>query len=326
MHYVFLVNPVANMKVAAEVETAIFALRKSLGEASVFLHRLEFIGQGGVLAKEYAGRFGSEVVVFACGGDGTANEIANVLAFSDTPMGLIPMGTGNDFVRSFLPESLRKNQAELIRRLDSIVFRDVDLFEVETYASSDASEPEMKRLAMNIVSFGLDNAIQQSAKKMVAATKKLPWLRKHTYNLATVLCVIKGWDYSMVYSLVDADSGGKIEGEVDFILSAICNGSFYGGGFCPAPSAELDDGVLNVCLVEDMPLRKVIPMVGKYKRGVHLPHPNIRDFRVTSGVLRPVGKMQAMVGNYDGENFSGYEVRFEIRPKALKLAFFGAEE
>ena len=56
----------------------------------------------------------------------------------------------------------------------------------------------------------------------------------------------------------------EVSGTSSFILAAICNGRFYGGGYNPAPQALLDDGKLTFCLVDDLPLRRIIQLLPNY--------------------------------------------------------------
>ena len=57
----------------------------------------------------------------------------------------------------------------------------------------------------------------------------------------------------------------------DYTLFAICNASYYGGGFCPAPNSKLDDGLLDYCIVDAINVAKALPLIPKYSAGTATP-------------------------------------------------------
>ncbi|MDD3958653.1 MAG: hypothetical protein GX099_03440 [Clostridiaceae bacterium] len=321
MNYVFLLNYFAERKKAAELELAIrdFEARKG---TKVEIHRTEYPGHAGELAAEAAGKFGSDAIVFACGGDGTVHEVANALAFGQTPMAVLPMGTGNDFARTILPEQYYHEPAKLIAFIENHEVRPLDLIRVDCYDETSNFLPEKSRYSVNITSFGLDTMVNAQAKEYIRKTNRNGFVRKHAYTIAILKCFIKGWKFKMNYSLELASGKGSAQGQMDYSLACICNGRYYGGGFNPSPHSNTDDGILEVCLVEDLSRHKAIPLIGKYKKGQHLGHPKCHFFTVTSGVISSTERHSQIHGNYDGEDFYAHQVRFEVIPDALPFAFF----
>ena len=321
MNYVFIMNPFADRKKVSATEKAIIELEQVKGGA-VYVEKTKYPGHAGELALEYADRFGEDVIIFACGGDGTVHEISNALVFRSTPMAVIPMGTGNDFARSVLSKEDYNEPHLLISRIDQYEIRPVDVIRIESFDSSGEPLPKWSGYSINISSFGLDTMVQSTAKSIIKKARRANLISRNAYSLAVLVCLVKGWDFKMKYSFVLADKDETAKGELAYCLSGICNGQYYGNGFHPAPEAKLDDGILNVCLVEDIPLRKAIPLIGKYKNGTHIPHPNIRTFRVTSGIISSTDDKKMLEGNYEGEDFWGSQVRFEVVPSAVRFAFF----
>lgn len=321
MHYVFIMNYFADKKRISDSEKAINDLKQTKGDC-VHVIRTEYAGHAGVIAVEYADAFGEDAIIFACGGDGTVHEVSNALFMRKTPMAVLPMGTGNDFARSVLPPQYYDKPHLLIARIDNYEIKPIDVIRVESFDEKGNIIKECSQYSINITSFGLDTMVQAAAKKITKAAKHAKIIRRNAYTLATVGCIIRGWNFKMHYSFVLADSSETVEGTLDYILVAICNGQYYGNGFHPAPKAKLDDGVLDVCLAEDLPLRKVIPLVSRYKNGTHETHPQIHTFRVTSGVITAVNGNPLLQGNYEGEDFKGNQVRFEVVPAAVSFAFF----
>jgi len=322
MHYVFLLNYFADKKRLIKVKEAIRELEDRIGSEFVHVHTTEHEGHAKVLAEEYSAKYGREVLIAACGGDGTVHEVSSALVFTETPMVVIPMGSGNDFARSVLSQDLNDNPERIVSQIDRAEIRPIDIMKVDCYDTAGNPIPKMCGYSVNITSFGLDTLVQFEAKKIIKGAKRLRLIRRNAYNLALIVCVIRGWDFRMKYSFQLADGSGNAEGETDYILSGICNGQYYGGGYHPAPDAKLDDGVLDACIVEDIPLRRALPLIPKYKKGTHLPHPNIRTFRITGGVIAAADERHPLKGNYEGEDFCANKVAIEIKPKALQFAFF----
>jgi len=321
MHYVFIMNPFADKKRMSVTEKAIVDLKQSKGDY-VHVRRTEYPGHAGVLASEYADLYEEDAIIFACGGDGTVHEVANALVFRKTVMAVLPMGTGNDFARSVLSKEHYDQPHLLLYRIDRYVIKPVDVIRIDSYDTLGNHLPLWSRYSINITSFGLDTIVQATAKTIISSVKRAKLIRKNAYSIAILICLIRGWNFKMKYSFELADNAGTVEGELAYSLAGICNGQYYGNGFHPAPQAKLDDGVLDICLVDDLPLRKVIPMVSKYKKGTHSPHPNIHTFRVTKGVISATNGDTQLEGNFDGEDFWGHQVRFEVIPAAVQFAFF----
>jgi diacylglycerol kinase family enzyme len=82
----------------------------------------------------------------------------------------------------------------------------------------------------------------------------------------------------------------------------------------------LDDGRLNFCLVDSLPLRRILPLIPLYKQGKHLSDPAVHCWQVTGGQIEaPSGEL---LGNYDGEIFQKKAIRFQIMPLGLRFAFY----
>ena len=101
---------------------------------------------------------------------------------------------------------------------------------------------------------------------------------------------------------------------------AICNASWYGGSFCPAPNSVLDDGLLDVCLVDGVSLAKALKLIPKYSSGTL----NENTDSVCTNYYIKSGKVymedgSPLIGNCDGENFNYSELEFKVEPKAVKL-------
>ena len=122
---------------------------------------------------------------------------------------------------------------------------------------------------------------------------------------------------------LELEDGSTVTGDTDkYTLISICNGKYYGDGFTPAPNASVDDGLANVCVVDDVSTLKAISLILKYKNGKHEGKNGIHTYKATSGVITSYDPSLQLCGNYDGEEFFGHRVRFEVLPGALNLGYF----
>lgn len=304
-HFVFIVNPQAGRRgsrsMIRHIETSLSGYPDIQAEFAI----TEAPGHATRLAADYAARYGASAVIFACGGDGTANEVVQGLAGTDAVMSVIPIGTSNDFCRAAFSTVHLKT---LYTRLANPQIRPIDLIEYDN------------GISLNIVSLGLDTMIQIHAQKLIRRWH-LPGRIVYPLAIAAGLAGTRQFDMRFRFDVVD-EHGAIVDatGDSRFILAAICNGRYYGGGFNPAPKASLDDGRLNVCLVDSLPLRRVLPLIPLYKKGRHLGHPAIHTWTVVGGEL--TADTDPLPGNADGEVFHRRTIRFHVLPRHLRFAFY----
>ena len=99
--------------------------------------------------------------------------------------------------------------------------------------------------------------------------------------------------------LVLADDS-KISFKDEFLISAICNGSYYGSGFNPAPAAKIDDGIINIVLTKKFPKLALPSLILKYKKGKHQSSKYLSELKVKSGTIK---SDKEFLANIDGEIF-----------------------
>ena len=245
------------------------------------------------LARE-AAQSAEEYRIYACGGDGTLNEVASGAAgYANVSITSFAGGSGNDFIRIF-------NDPSAFRDLEQLL----DCKEV-TFDLIRCNDD----YSMNICSIGLDARIGTD----VSRYKRLPLLHGfRAYAASTVVNVIKGIAEHYVIEI----NGEVIDGKQTMICA--CNGRFYGGGFNPVPEADPTDGKIDVLVVKKVSRLQVAKVVGKYKAGKYkeLPH-LVRHFRTDCLRIR-CDKETAI--NLDGELRTGTDVEFKIAEE--KIRFF----
>ena len=238
-----------------------------------------------------------EKIVIICGGDGSLNELVNVAYGKNMTLGLIPTGTGNDFAKNFDYSNFTLNNLLNFRT------KKIDLIKVNDFYS------------INVTSLGFDTQVLDRAYKYL---EKNPKLGKRAYIKAVINSLNKITSEKLEMKLKLKD-GSNFEIKGDYLISALCNGAFYGSGFNPAPEAEIDDGVLNLLLANKIPLLKFLPMIKKYKEGRHKDSKYISEILVTAGTIK---SNDIFIANADGEIFETNEIRFKVLPKALNWVIF----
>ena len=241
-----------------------------------------------------AAESGEDYRIYACGGDGTLNEVVQGAAGAENvAVTVFSGGSGNDFVKIFDDP---KAFFELPRLLDA---------EEATFDLIDCNGD----YSLNICSVGLDARIGVD----VSNYKRLPLLHGFwAYAASTVVNVVRGIHE---HYIIDID-GETIDGNQTMIC--VCNGRYYGGGFNPVPEADPADGLLDVLVVKKVTRLQVPGVVGKYKNGQYKQLPHLVRHWKTKAVKITCDKPTSI--NLDGELRTATEVNMTLSDK--KLRFF----
>ncbi len=316
MKYVFVVNPIAGNDDKKKIFSRIQSTFRLIDDEMI-IEQTKAQGDAKRIAAEYAEKYGQGCVIVSCGGDGTVHEIANGLAGKDTPMMLLPLGTGNDFAKKVY--GTKKINVENVIKAFGLYSGKIK-YDVRPIDLIDYNGEK----CINVMSYGLDTLVETIGRRIAA---KAPFLGHQSYNIAIIPVLMRSLHYSIAYDIncVDKVTGEEFKMQCDnkdYALFAICNASYYGGGFCPAPDSVLDDGILDYALVDGISVAKALPLIPKYSNGtlteessrfVHMGYIKSGKIRSTDGSNLP--------GNCDGENFEYSEVNFKVQEKALKLCF-----
>ena len=241
-----------------------------------------------------AAQSGEQYRIYACGGDGTLNEVAaGAAGFPNAAVTCYKGGSGNDFVKLF-------SDPEAFSDLERLLDPEEALFDM-VRCNDD--------LCLNICSVGLDARIGTD----VSNYKRIPLLSGfRAYAVSTVINLFRSISEHYV---VEVD-GETVDGAYTMICA--CNGRFYGGGFNPVPEADPTDGLMDVLLVKKVSRLQVPGVIGKYKNGRYkeLKH-LVRHFRTDK--LRILCDKPTSI-NLDGELRTAQTVEMTIAQE--KLRFF----
>lgn len=187
---------------------------------------------------------------YACGGDGTLCEVVNgVMALSERSrisVGVIPSGTGNDFVRNFTE---RDNFFHIPAQMDA-----------ETHAIDLIACNDM--YAVNMVNIGFDCEVVDNT----ARFKRHPMIPGGMAYIAGLAVTLLKKPTLRAHIARD----GEEERDCHYLLNTFANGAFCGGGFHSNPKSSLSDGYIDALFVNNIGRLKFVSLVGDYKKGTHL--------------------------------------------------------
>ena len=293
MKHLFIINPAAGSRDRTKLYSDL--IRQACNKKGIEC-RIKISAAPGDCCKiaREAAETGEDYKIYACGGDGTLNEVvAGAAGYPNVAVTVVSAGSGNDFTKLFSePEAFR----DVEQLLDS---------EEVTFDLIRCNDD----LSLNICSVGLDARIGTD----VANYKRLPLLSGfRAYAVSTVVNTIRGVSEHYVVQI----NGETIDGEQTLIC--VCNGRFYGGGFNPVPEADPTDGMLDVLLVDKVSRLKVAQVVGKYKNGQYAQYPELIRYFRTDKVKVICDKPTSI--NLDGELRTATEIEFSVAKE--KLRFF----
>lgn len=214
---------------------------------SVFVEFTEYIGHAEEITIEYSIKHKNEnIVVYVVGGDGTVSEVAAAIKNKENiSMVALPKGTGNDFARAINSyRSIRK----IIKTSISNTPEKVDTIDIN------------HKVAANMVNVGLDAAIGNNVNHF----RKIPFIPGSVkYKLAIAYTIFSPVKYKFKIRLDDKVLKGK------YTLVAIGNNKYCGGGVNILPDADIQDGILDVCIVKNTTLLQKLRYLPKLMKGKH---------------------------------------------------------
>ena len=236
------------------------------------------------------------------GGDGTVNEAVNGLASGlrrPVELGIIPRGTGTDFVRSFgIPTSVRG-------AIDVILNGSTRAIDAGRVTYRGWSGEEATAYFANVASAGMSGAVAQRAN---ATSKALGG--KISFLWAT-LAVFARWRNTEIEVEVDEEHRAGVMYDV-----IVANCRYLAGGMHMSPGADPSDGLLDVLLIGNITKTDLVLTLPKVYRGTHLPHPKAESLR---GRRIVVDAPKPLPIELDGEQPGTTPATFEVVPGALRL-------
>ncbi len=294
MYHVFLLNPIAgNGKFQFGLKEKIEAMAKK-AHLDHLVHVTTDIGN----AREFTEHFhpGEDARFYAIGGDGTLNEVVNgVLKRKGRgEVGVMPCGTGDDFIRLFPSKEPFLNLEKQIHgksiAIDAIRTDYID--------------------GINMCNIGID---AETAADVHRFSRYLPG--GFAYSVSLVNRLTHKLGTHMALTIDDT-----IELKDRFMLVSVANGSSYGGGYFAAPKAKVDDGLLEITAVRPLSRLRIAALIRGYKAGTHLDDPSYAPYIVYhQGKKVHLRMEQPTRFCIDGEIIEVKEITIKVLPKAINF-------
>ncbi|MBQ3089472.1 MAG: YegS/Rv2252/BmrU family lipid kinase [Oscillospiraceae bacterium] len=296
MRHLFVINPTAGKNTdPQELIHQIGSVMEQRND-SYQVRITQFAQHGEEMIRAAAKESDEPLRVYVFGGDGTLNEAVNAAAgYDHVAITVCPTGSGNDFLKIFgQTRSHFSNLEELVDGEEAVF----DLIECNG------------RYSINLASVGLDARIGVG----MVDFKHLPLVSgKLAYLLSLVTNVIKKTRNHFRIRL----DGEAIEG--DYTLVAACNGRYYGGGFCPVPTAMPDDNTLYFVLVKAVSRLQIAALVKKYGDGRGDEFPEL--IRICRGKEMIVESPEPTIAQLDGEKMESNLLSFRLSAKKIHFIY-----
>ncbi len=259
------------------------------------------------LCEKYA-KSGTQLRIYGCGGDGTVNELVNgVYGFDNVEAGVIPMGTGNDYVRNYGPVKEFKN----IRNQILGKSQTSDLIKYKAEYNGMVTEA----YCANMFNIGFDCNVAdytQTVKRWPLINGSLAYL----ISVAIILIKKKGADLKIEYA-----DGTVLDGKV--LLTAIANGKFCGGGIKSAPEGILDDGLMDVSVINNVARLTFVTLFPSYLKGTHLTRKKVIKDKIIRYTKEKTLTITANGGSLrlctDGEITTQKKIEFSMKEDAFRF-------
>lgn len=237
-------------------------------------------------------------------------------------LGVIPVGSGCDFAWAVgIPSDLEEACARLAQHRTKVV----DLGRVTVDA--DTVQPGVSRYFDNTVGIGFDGIVTEECRKfkyLRGMALYLPVVLKTVFmSFQPIRAVI---EYDATYNgsplheaTTDSPDAHHMHRLVKTVLMAtVCNGQREGGGFFIAPNAENDDGLLDLCLADNIPRLQILGMIPHFIKGTHVDKPTVTMIRSRRVVIT---SQDPLIAHADGEILctDAHRIECEILPRQIRV-------
>lgn len=189
---------------------------------------------------EIPSRFPAKKFLIACGGDGTVHQAGNLAANTGAVLGIIPLGSGNDFAAAV---GIPTDPLRALEHLRVAEIKKTDLLEIEG---------DMECFCLNTTGIGLDGL----ANHFTELSK--PFLGKAAYHAGAIRSVLQSKPFEAEITLDGSISTQRL------LMLTVCNGFREGGRFVVAPDAKTDDGKMNFLCVYPANKLKLLALLPKF--------------------------------------------------------------
>lgn len=239
---------------------------------------------------------GEAVRFYACGGDGTLNEVVSgAVGHDQAQVACYPCGSGNDYVK---------------------YYEGVDFTDLKALYDAPALDVDVMRVGnrycVNTLNFGFEAAVCRT----MADVRRTPIIGgRMAYTTGIVKSLATGRRNPC---RIIADGDEWFSG--DLLLASLANGRYAGGGYKCAPWAENDDGMMELMAIKPMSIARFAKMIGHYERGEHLDMPELHDvIRHRRSAHVVIESERPFYIAIDGELVQDTRFEIEVLPRSIKF-------
>ncbi|MBL4936671.1 diacylglycerol kinase family lipid kinase [Clostridium sp. YIM B02515] len=292
MNHLFIINPAAGKGKTLKLIPVIEKIFEHRNEKYV-IEVTKGVGHATELVRKYSST--EDFRIYSVGGDGTLNEVLNGMVNTNSSLAVIPSGSGNDFIKSIYNYSKKEKIEDIFLKMIDGKEKYIDLGIVNN------------RYFLNIASAGFDAEVAYNAIKL----KKMPFIGgKLAYILGIIITVFKYKSPDLQIIIDNRKFNMKA------LLVAVANGRYYGGGINVTPEAKIDDGIFNVCNIEEVSKPRILVLFPKVIKGTHS---KIKEVHFQNGKKIKLVSPKIISFNIDGEISRGKEVEFSMIENGIKI-------
>lgn len=268
MKHVFVVNPCAGRLDSTTILTRKVEVYASLN--SQFDYQIYYTlspGDATTWVHEWCTQHpGEDVRFYACGGDGTLNEVVSgCIGFDHVQVTIHANGSGNDYIKYY---GTTDDFNDIARLVDGTP-HPVDVMSIQSVSASGLSaETTPIRYSINVCNFGFDAMVCKTGNDV----RRKPIIGgKHSYTTGIIKSLFTSRSN---YVRMEVDGQPFFDGHM--LLCTLGNGRFNGGNYMCSPLSLNDDGLLEVSLFKKMSLLKFASLVKAYSNGTHIYRPDAK--------------------------------------------------
>jgi diacylglycerol kinase (ATP) len=299
LRLVVAINPTASFGKGKDVGPAVVQTLRALGHDVTSLQEPDFEQLMASAAKAVATKPHAFIVV---GGDGMVNLGTNIVAGTKVPLGIVPSGTGNDMARGLgIPFDNTEAAIDVLAEALGRPARVIDAALVH-FADADTGAPAERWFAC-VLSAGFDAIVNERANSM--EHPKGP--SRYLLALALELIKLKPIQYRLVLDGNEMTTTGA--------LVSVGNNISLGGGMKVTPDALVDDGLLDVLVVQALSRISFLRVFPRVFKGTHVTDPRVAIYRAKKIRIESDG----VVAYADGERIAALPIDIEVVPGALRV-------
>ena len=295
MRHYFIINPCSGpCDCTPQVEKALEGFK---GQFDYEIYVTKGAGDATRFVKEKCANSTEPMRFYACGGDGTLNEVVNGAALQPhAAVGCFPCGSGNDFVKYY---GGKKHFSD-IGAVMSGQEQQIDVMRVND------------KYCINVANTGFESKV---ANRMILFRRFAFFKNQRSYYPAIVMTLFDG-----MHNKCRITADGEVIFDGDMLLCTMANAEYEGGSFRAAPRASVQDGLMEVCAVKSLPLYKVPKAIGIYQKGEHLESEYLKPYVIYRRARKVTVEADAsFLMALDGEIHSGNHFDITLIPGGLRF-------